>query len=206
VLGPEGVKTAVLTRLHHMMPVALGVRRDITGATVHELPDVRHYFPTSEVSASSDMYPLITVTAEGTNGELSNKRARIGAVVEEFEFEYTVLIRLSALVESQAGGPAARLQVERLSLAAREALLGATELDVPGRDEAEVQFERWAEEYEVNGDLERGIWEAQSILAVPIATTEYLDTSPYRDARQAILESWDVEQVPASTGIPPTAT
>lgn len=203
MLGAEGVKTAVLTRLHQMMPTALTVRRGITGATEAELPGVAHYFPYADVAASTDMYPLVTVTAEGTNGELTNQRSRVGSVVECYEFEYTILVRAYALVESQAGEPAARLQVERLALAAREALLGDTTLDVAGEDEAEVSFARWAEEYEVNGDPERGIWEAQAVLAVPVSTVEYLDRAPYIAARQAVLQSWEVAQVPASTGIPP---
>lgn len=206
MLGAEGVKRAVIGRLQATMPVALGVRRHVTGATVFDLPEVKRFYPTTEITAATYQFPLCTVTAEGTNGELSNQRGRVGAVVEEFEFEYTILVRLHALVDSQAGGPAARLQAERLALAAREALLGDTELDAPGEDEATVVFERWAEEYEVAGDPDAGVWEAVCTLQVPVATVEHLDRGPYIAARQAVLKTWDVEQVPASTAFPASPT
>ena len=206
MLGAEGVKTAVLTRLDMMMPVSLAVRRAISGARVEELPEIRRYFPHADVPEPTvDMFPLITVTAEGTNGELSNEQRNVGGVITEFHMEYSIMVRLYALVESQAGDAQARLQVERLALAAREALLGDQELDVPGDDEATVEFERWAEEYDVSGSPESGVWEAQATLVVPVATVEYLDRAPYINARKAVLESWDVEKVPTSTAFPPKA-
>lgn len=206
MLGAEGVKRAVIARLRTMMPVSLDIRRKLTGATIFDLPEVAHYSP---YLVPSDMdvsrFPLITVTAEGTNGELSNQRRRVGSVVEEFEFEYTVLVQIHVMVDSQAGEPQARLRVERMALAVREALLGDTELDVPGDDEADVVFERWTEEYDATPPEDQGAWIADASLSVPIATVEHLDRAPYIQARQAVLESWDVEQLPTSTAFPDAA-
>lgn len=203
MLGAEGVKRAVIGRLQVTMPVAVQVRRAITGTTAAEIPDVTRFYP-SLIPHGMDLsrFPYVTVTIEGTNGELSNQRTNVGSIVEGFEFEYTVAIQLHVLVESQSGEQQARLQVERLALAVREALLGDTELDAPGRDEADVMFERWAEEYDATPPDNEGAWVASAFLAVPVATTEYLDRAPYIDARNAVLQSWDVDKLATGTAYP----
>lgn len=183
------------------MPTSLQIRREITGASPVELPDVKRFYANllPESVASIDRFPFGTVTAEGTNGELSNQidPETVGNLVEKFDFEYTILVVFHVLVESHAGEGAARLQVERLALAAREALLSVRTLVASDDgDEAEVKFDRWVEEYDADPPQDEGAWIASARLLVPVATREVLDRSPYLDETRAVLHSWDTGRLP----------
>ena len=222
MLGAEGVKNLVIDRLAQVVPVALGIRREVVGATVEELPDVKAYYPApqDQTQVPSGMWPFVTVHVDDTPGEVSNVAPPSGSSepVQEYQLEYNVLVGINAwsAVAGDTGAFAARLQAERLALACREALLQDRDLQGPAirpdddewADWATVNYDRWVEDYGVLTADKGGSWMGQAVLKVPVLAHEYLDTSPYRDHRMYMVTVLEVAQADPVTGavIPETVT
>ena len=196
MLGAEGVKRLLIRRFKEVMPTALEVRRALTGATVADLPDVKRWYPTAVPDVPAGLFPFATVTVEGTNGELSNEMDTSDFMEHEFTIEYTVLLTLWTMVNSQAGDAQARLQVERLALAARETALQSRELTTDAeKDSALVNYARWVEEYDITQPDNTGAWLASATLQIPVLATEYLDRAPYLPGNLAVLRSHEQDRV-----------
>lgn len=212
MLGAEGVKTLVMKRLMAVLPKALEVRRHKVGCDKVELPDVQLFIPSPVVDVQVGLWPAITVSVDDTPGELSNVGpgpAQHGEVVQKYQLEYNVLVGINtwSADPSANGALYARLQAERIALGCREALLQKP-LMKSGDDEysdyAEVNYDRWIEEYaSAPGGEEVGAqgWVGTALLRVPVLAQEFLDRSPYMDEGWYVLDRVDMYQADPVTGV-----
>lgn len=204
MLGAEGVKSLVIDRLIESVPTAITAVAHRVGASEGEIPAPTGYYPSKVPAADvpTGGYPFVTVNALDTDGEITSEILTAGEIVEQFQLGYNVAIVIYTQVSGQGGEPLARLQAERLALALREALLWERQLAPADSDEsAEINFARWAEDYDTTYADDTGSWLGWASLIVPITTVESLDRAPHLDTA-VMLVGHEVYAADPITGVP----
>lgn len=201
MLGAEGVKKRIISRLKASMPAGIEAVAHEAGVDPRAIPAPKVYYPSRILPRSlpADRFPAVSVFVEETDGDLGTGIANPGAKVEQFQIRYNVTIGVHTMV-ANSGSLKATLEAERLVSAVLRSLMWKRILVGDGKDSATVGAIDWRLEFDSNPfDDEMNAWLGFAGTTVKISTNEFFDHAPFRDT-PAYLTGFEVYAQDPVTG------